>query len=53
MTVLEAKNRVGGRLLTVKALSDINVELGAQWIHGTIGNPIIALAKSQGLTVKV
>jgi predicted NAD/FAD-binding protein len=53
VTVLEAKDRVGGRLLTEKALGGLNVELGAQWIHGTKGNPITQLAKSQGLTVKV
>jgi monoamine oxidase len=32
--VLEARERVGGRVLTAHDLADFPVELGAEWIHG-------------------
>jgi monoamine oxidase len=38
--VLEARDRVGGRIWTSGAWSDLPVELGASWIHGTDGNPV-------------
>jgi monoamine oxidase len=44
VTVLEARDRVGGRMHTVDG-----VDLGAHWIHGTDGNPITALARRLGL----
>lgn len=44
VVVLEARERVGGRCWTVD-----NVELGAQWIHSTEGNPIRILARELGL----
>jgi phytoene dehydrogenase-like protein len=45
--VLEARNRIGGRLLTMRLL-DTPVEMGAGWIHGIQGNPLMALAKQSG-----
>jgi monoamine oxidase len=44
--VLEARNRIGGRLATFKGL-----ELGANWIHGTEGNPTIDLINKHALEV--
>lgn len=44
VTVLEARERVGGRLHTSHAWSDMPMDLGASWIHGVKGNPITALA---------
>jgi monoamine oxidase len=42
--VLEAQNRVGGRIKTNSSIFDgLPVELGAQWIHGHINNPITTL----------
>ena len=41
--VLEASERVGGRIHTGK-IGQNTVEFGAQWIHGTVGNPIFDLA---------
>ena len=38
--ILEGRDRVGGRLLTVDG-----VDHGAHWIHGTEGNPITNLAR--------
>ena len=34
VTVLEAKNRIGGRTYTDRSFSDIPVEFGAEFIHG-------------------
>jgi monoamine oxidase len=38
--VLEAQNRHGGRIKTDSSSFSIPVEIGAQWIHGNVGNPI-------------
>jgi renalase len=32
--VLEARDRIGGRVYTDRSLSDVPVELGAEFIHG-------------------
>lgn len=45
VTILEARDRLGGRCWTVD-----NVELGAQWIHSTEGNPVTNLARELGLS---
>jgi monoamine oxidase len=42
--VLEAQNRIGGRIHTVRSKSDC-IELGAQWIHGQKNNPVYELCK--------
>ena len=42
MTVLEARDRIGGRIWTVDAPGG-PIELGAQWIHGS-SNPIMCAA---------
>ena len=44
VTVLEAGNRIGGRLHTDRSLG-APLDLGASWIHGTRSNPITALAQ--------
>lgn len=44
VTVLEARNRVGGRIWTSEKWADLPLDLGASWIHGTKGNPLTALA---------
>ena len=46
--VLEARERVGGRLWTDSSLG-LPLDLGASWIHGVKGNPITALAKEFGI----
>jgi len=40
VVVLEARDRIGGRVWTRDG-----IDLGAQWIHGTEGNPITNLAR--------
>lgn len=42
--VLEARSRIGGRILTHRALGG-TVELGASWIHGSSGNPLTPIAR--------
>lgn len=46
--VLEARNRIGGRLWTSNIWPDVPVDLGASWIHGIDGNPISELADAAG-----
>ena len=48
VTVLEARGRTGGRIWSDERW-DVPVELGAAWIHGTGGNPLVPLARSAGL----
>jgi monoamine oxidase len=43
VVVLEARNRLGGRIFTSRGLG-APVDLGATWIHGIQGNPLTALA---------
>ncbi|PWW63336.1 FAD-dependent oxidoreductase [Actinokineospora spheciospongiae] len=45
VTVLEARDRVGGRIWT----DGHGVDLGAHWIHGTDGNPITELVEDLGI----
>lgn len=48
VTVLEARDRVGGRIHADRSWG-APVEMGAAWIHGMTGNPMVALAEGQGL----
>ena len=42
--VLEARERVGGRLWTSLQWADTPVDMGASWIHGVNNNPLTRLA---------
>ena len=44
ITILEARDRVGGRINTDRTLG-FPLDLGASWIHGISRNPITALAE--------
>jgi monoamine oxidase len=46
VVVLEARERIGGRIHTSRLWPDLPADLGASWIHGAIGNPITALASA-------
>ena len=46
VTVVEGRNRVGGRINTNYRGMSVPVEQGAHWIHGIKGNPIVNLAKN-------
>lgn len=43
--VLEARDRIGGRVCTDWCWRDVPLDLGASWINGTTGNPLFHLAK--------
>ncbi len=47
ITVLEARERIGGRVRTDATLG-VPIDLGAAWIHGTDGNPLVGLAAEAG-----
>ena len=44
--ILEARNRIGGRVWTDASMPGVSLDLGAAWIQGTKGNPITSLARS-------
>jgi monoamine oxidase len=46
--ILEARNRIGGRIISIE-MSATRIELGANWIHGVLGNPIFELAMQYNL----
>ena len=46
VTVIEARDRIGGRTHTSSLWPDHPVDMGASWIHGTEGNPVTLLAKA-------
>ena len=48
VTVLEARDRIGGRLHSVP-LGGGAVDLGGAWIHTPVGNPVTALAEALGV----
>lgn len=48
VVVLEARDRVGGRIWTSNKWPDLPLDLGATWIHGVTGNPITGLADQLG-----
>ncbi len=49
VTVLEARDRIGGRVWTDRSLGE-PLDLGASWIEGASGNPITRLARSFGVS---
>ncbi|XP_043798544.1 peroxisomal N(1)-acetyl-spermine/spermidine oxidase [Apis laboriosa] len=46
--IVEARGRIGGRIVATK-IGNEKVELGANWIHGVLGNPMFELAMANGL----
>ena len=49
VTILEARDRIGGRVWTDRRKDDHPVDLGAAWIHGPINNPLTDLVNEHGL----
>lgn len=47
VTVLEARDRIGGRTRTDTSLG-VPIDIGASWIHGTEDNPLTKLAQEVG-----
>lgn len=50
--VVEARDRIGGRVVTDTALFDRPVDLGAHWLHDVANNPLVALAQSVGFATE-
>lgn len=48
VVVLEARDRVGGRVVTDRRFG-LATDLGASWIHGVTGSPVAAAAQAFGL----
>ncbi len=48
VSVIEARDRLGGRTFTSTHWPDLPVDLGASWVHGTLGNPLTVLAEEAG-----
>ena len=53
VVVLEARDRIGGRVHTSRRWPDVPVDLGASWIHGSKGNPLTRLAREAGAATAV
>ncbi|MDE0653682.1 MAG: FAD-dependent oxidoreductase [bacterium] len=49
VVILEASDRVGGRIRTGSLGDGVPVELGATWIHGIRGNPVHDIARRHGI----
>lgn len=48
VVVVEARDRIGGRIWTSRVWPDLPMDLGASWIHGVDGNPLTELANLAG-----
>jgi monoamine oxidase len=48
VTVLEAKDRTGGRCITDTTAFGLPMDLGAHWIHAPQDNPLVPLARAAG-----
>lgn len=48
--VLEARNRIGGRVWTDRSINNLPLDVGASWIHGIDGNPISDIADQLSLS---
>jgi monoamine oxidase len=46
--VIEARDRIGGRIHTDRSFG-FAVDLGASWIHGVTGNPLVDVASRLGM----
>ena len=52
VVVLEARDRIGGRIWTDTIGGNIPIDLGASWIHGVDGNPISAIAAENDIATR-
>jgi monoamine oxidase len=49
VVILEARDRIGGRVHTDRTGFGIPIELGASWIHDSTTNPLTPIAKAAGV----
>ncbi|CAN6626945.1 polyamine oxidase Fms1p [Trichomonascus vanleenenianus] len=52
VVVLEARERLGGRLFTDRASGSAPYELGCSWIHESLDNPLLDIAIQNGVDVQ-
>ncbi len=52
VTILEARDRIGGRVCTDRRF-ETPLDLGASWLHGGPGNPLKSVAKILGVKTRV
>lgn len=50
--VLEANDRIGGRVWSTHPWGGASIELGASWIHGVANNPLISVANLLNLPIQ-
>ena len=51
VTLVEARNRVGGRAWTNAAACPWPIDMGAGWLHSADRNPLVAVANSAGYEI--
>ncbi|KAL6815503.1 FAD/NAD(P)-binding domain-containing protein [Trichoderma sp. SZMC 28013] len=51
VTIIEGRDRIGGRLYQERLGNGRLVDMGPNWIHGTDDNPMLDLAKQTGTAV--
>ncbi len=49
VTILEARDRIGGRVWTDTRLANTPIDLGASWIHGIEDNPVWELTQAYNI----
>lgn len=52
VTIIEGRNRIGGRLYQQKLANGQLVDMGPNWIHGSDDNPMLDLAKQTGTALE-
>lgn len=52
VTIIEARNRLGGRIHQERLPNGHFVDMGANWIHGTEDNPMLDMAKETNTAVE-
>src|SRR5258708_32191198 len=52
VTIVEGRERIGGRIWTDRSWHDLPIDLGASWIHGVEGNAIATLASQFQIDVR-
>jgi monoamine oxidase len=51
VTILEGRDRVGGRVWTDRSLRNLPLDMGASWIQGIDGNPLFDFVQEYGIRV--
>ena len=49
VTILEASDRIWGRVKSIETKDGTTIEMGAEFIHGTVGNLIFDYAVEKGI----